>query len=107
VRLRKSAAAQIEGSIEAEVREKENSMQQGTGLQNKRVVILGGSSGIGLAVVEQEASQGARIIIASSNVVRLQKAVAPFGGNATRQPLSSRTNRPSKLTLPSLVLSIT
>jgi hypothetical protein len=62
VRLRKSAAAQIEGSIEAEVREKENSMQQGTGSQNKRVVILGGSSGIGLAVVEQEASQGARTL---------------------------------------------
>jgi NAD(P)-dependent dehydrogenase (short-subunit alcohol dehydrogenase family) len=34
-------------------------MQQGTDLQNKRVVILGGSSGIGLAVAEQAASQGA------------------------------------------------
>ena len=57
-------------------------MQQGTGLQNKRVVILGGSSGIGLAVAEQAASQGAKIVIASSNAERVQKAVESVGGNA-------------------------
>jgi NAD(P)-dependent dehydrogenase (short-subunit alcohol dehydrogenase family) len=57
-------------------------MQQGNGLQNKRVVILGGSSGIGLAVAEQAASQGAKIVIASSNPERVQKAVEAFGGNA-------------------------
>jgi len=57
-------------------------MQPGNGLQNKRVVILGGSSGIGLAVAEQAASQGAKIVIASSNPERVQKAVEAFGGNA-------------------------
>jgi NAD(P)-dependent dehydrogenase (short-subunit alcohol dehydrogenase family) len=57
-------------------------MQQGTGLQNKRVVILGGSSGIGLAIAEQVASQGAKIVIASSNAERVQKAVEPFGKDA-------------------------
>jgi len=51
-------------------------------LQNKRVVILGGSSGIGLAVAEQAASQGAKIVIASSNAERVQKAVESLGGNA-------------------------
>ena len=51
-------------------------------LQNKRVVILGGSSGIGLAVAEQVASQGAEIVIASSNAERVQKAVEPFGSDA-------------------------
>ena len=57
-------------------------MQPENSLRNKRVVILGGSSGIGLAVAEQAASQGARIVIASSNAERVQKAVEPFGGNA-------------------------
>jgi NAD(P)-dependent dehydrogenase (short-subunit alcohol dehydrogenase family) len=57
-------------------------VQQGSGLQNKRVVILGGSSGIGLAVAEQAASQGAQIVIASSNAERVQKAVESCGGNA-------------------------
>src|SRR6267154_747549 len=61
---------------------KENSMQQGNGLQNKRVVILGGSSGIGLAVAEQAASQGANIVIASSNPERVQQAIGSLGGDA-------------------------
>ena len=56
-------------------------MQQGTGLQNKRVVILGGSSGIGLAVAEQAASQGATLVIASSNAERVQKVIESLGGN--------------------------
>lgn len=55
---------------------------QGNGLQNKRVVILGGSSGIGLAVAEQAASEGAEIVIASSNPERVQKAIDSLGGNA-------------------------
>ncbi len=56
-------------------------MQQGNGLQNKRVVILGGSSGIGLAVAEQAESQGAKTVIASSNTERVQKAIERLGGN--------------------------
>ena len=40
-------------------------MRQGNSLQDKRVIVLGGSSGIGLAVAEQAASQGASIIIAT------------------------------------------
>src|ERR1700683_1412185 len=70
-----------------QVRRKDNAVQQGNGLQNKRVVILGGSSGIGLAVAEQAASQGAKIVIASSNVERVQKAVEQFGGDAQGQTL--------------------
>ena len=60
-------------------------MQPGNGLENKQVVILGGSSGIGLAVAEQAASQGAKIVIASSNAERVQKAVESIGGNAQGQ----------------------
>ena len=46
------------------------------------MLILGGSSGIGLAVAEQAAAQGAKIVIASSNADRVQKAVESVGGNA-------------------------
>jgi NAD(P)-dependent dehydrogenase (short-subunit alcohol dehydrogenase family) len=57
-------------------------VEEGNGLHNKRVVILGGSSGIGLAVAEQAASQGAKLVIASSNAERVQKAIESLGGNA-------------------------
>ena len=56
-------------------------MEQGNGLHNKRVVILGGSSGIGLAVAEQAASQGAKVVIASSNAGRVEKAIESLGRN--------------------------
>ena len=57
-------------------------MERGNGLHNKRVIILGGSSGIGLAVAEQAASQGAKLVIASSNAERVQKAIESLGGDA-------------------------
>jgi NAD(P)-dependent dehydrogenase (short-subunit alcohol dehydrogenase family) len=60
----------------------ENSVEPGNGLNNKRVVLLGGSSGIGLAVAEQASSQGAQVVIASSNAERVQKAVESLGRNA-------------------------
>jgi NAD(P)-dependent dehydrogenase (short-subunit alcohol dehydrogenase family) len=41
-------------------------MQRGNGLQDKRVVVLGGSSGIGLEVAKQAESQGASLVIASN-----------------------------------------
>lgn len=60
-------------------------MQQGIGLRNKRVIILGGSSGIGLAVAEQASSQGANVVIVSSNSERVQKAVQTVGGEVEGQ----------------------
>ena len=56
-------------------------MQQ-NGFENKRVVILGGSSGIGLAVAEQAESQGAKVVIASSNSERVENALQSLGRNA-------------------------
>ncbi|MGA7922290.1 MAG: SDR family oxidoreductase [Candidatus Acidiferrales bacterium] len=52
------------------------------GLSNQRVVVLGGSSGIGLAVAQQIVSQEATAIIASSNAERVKQAVATLGGKA-------------------------
>ena len=68
-------------------------MQRGNGLQHKRVVVLGGSSGIGLAVAEQAASQGASVIIASSSAERVQKAVESIGGEAQGQAVDVSDER--------------
>jgi NAD(P)-dependent dehydrogenase (short-subunit alcohol dehydrogenase family) len=57
-------------------------MKPATDLRNKRVVVLGGSSGIGFAVAEQASTEGAEIVIASSNPERVQKAVEKLEGNA-------------------------
>jgi NAD(P)-dependent dehydrogenase (short-subunit alcohol dehydrogenase family) len=59
----------------------ENSMTRENGFENKRVVIIGGSSGIGLAVAEEAASQGADVVIVSSKAERVQEAVRSIGGN--------------------------
>jgi NAD(P)-dependent dehydrogenase (short-subunit alcohol dehydrogenase family) len=52
---------------------------------NKRVVIVGGSSGIGLAIAEKAASQGAEVIIVSSNQERVREAAKSIGGGAQGQ----------------------
>jgi NAD(P)-dependent dehydrogenase (short-subunit alcohol dehydrogenase family) len=68
-------------------------MQRGIDLQNKRVVVLGGSSGIGLAVAEQAASLGAKVVVASSNAERLQKAIESIGGDAQGQAVDVSDER--------------
>jgi NAD(P)-dependent dehydrogenase (short-subunit alcohol dehydrogenase family) len=49
-------------------------------LQGKRIVLLGGSSGIGLATARAAAKQGANVVIASSNQARVDQAVAAIQG---------------------------
>src|SRR3989454_6060638 len=68
-------------------------MQRGNGLQDKRVVVLGGSSGIGLEVAKQAASQGASVVIASSSAERVQKAVESIGGEAQGQAVDVSDER--------------
>src|ERR1700747_2269755 len=63
-------------------------MQRGNDLQQKRVVVVGGSSGIGLAVAQQAASQGAEVVIVSSNAERVQKAVECISGEAQGQAVN-------------------
>jgi NAD(P)-dependent dehydrogenase (short-subunit alcohol dehydrogenase family) len=60
-------------------------MQRGNDLVQKRVVVVGGSSGIGLAVAQRAASEGARVVIASSNRERIEKAVECISGEAEGQ----------------------
>ena len=68
-------------------------MQRGNSLQDKRVIVLGGSSGIGLEVAKQAASQGASVVIASSNPERVQKAVASIDGEAQGQAIDVSDER--------------
>lgn len=45
-------------------------------LNGKRIVVLGGSSGIGLATAQAAAQEGARVVIASSRRARIDEALA-------------------------------
>ena len=60
-------------------------MPRENGFENQRVVIVGGSSGIGLAVAEEAASQGGDVVIVSSNAARVQEAIKSVGGKARGQ----------------------
>jgi NAD(P)-dependent dehydrogenase (short-subunit alcohol dehydrogenase family) len=73
------------------LRWKEDLMGTGSGLQDKRVIVVGGSSGIGLAVAQQAASQGAKVVIVSSNAERIQKAVASISGEAQGQAVDAHS----------------
>ena len=68
-------------------------MERRNGLQHKRVVVVGGSSGIGLAVAEAAASQGAKVVIASSNAERVQKAIKSISGQAQGQAVDVSDER--------------
>jgi NAD(P)-dependent dehydrogenase (short-subunit alcohol dehydrogenase family) len=51
-------------------------------LQNKRVVILGGSSGLGLATAKAAAAEGASIVIVSSDQTRINEALKQLPGQS-------------------------
>ena len=59
----------------------------------KRIVVLGGSSGMGLAVAQQGVAQGATAIIASSNADRVKRAVATLDGKAEGHALDLSNER--------------
>jgi NAD(P)-dependent dehydrogenase (short-subunit alcohol dehydrogenase family) len=56
-------------------------------LTGQRVVVIGGTSGIGLAVAQEAIAQGAQVVIASSNRQRVQQVVSDLGRNAQGHPL--------------------
>jgi NAD(P)-dependent dehydrogenase (short-subunit alcohol dehydrogenase family) len=80
----------------------ENAMTQKQQIENhgelseKRIVVLGGSSGIGLAVAQQVAARGARAIIASSSADRVKQAVATLDGKAEGHTLDLSNERDIK-----------
>jgi len=60
-------------------------------LQGKRIVILGGSAGIGLAVAKRAAGEGADVIVASHSAERVARAVAAIGGTARGHAIDLRS----------------
>jgi NAD(P)-dependent dehydrogenase (short-subunit alcohol dehydrogenase family) len=58
-------------------------------LKGKKVVVVGGSSGIGLATAELAKAQGAEVIIASRNADRLNAAAKELGATAIPADVTS------------------
>jgi len=52
-------------------------------LQNKRIVIIGGSSGIGLAVAQAALREGAQVVIGSSRQTTVDGAIEKLGAGAS------------------------
>jgi NAD(P)-dependent dehydrogenase (short-subunit alcohol dehydrogenase family) len=63
-------------------------------LQSKRVVILGGSSGLGLATAKAAAGQGAQVVIVSGKQSRVEEALKslPAGSQGYAVDLSKEEN---------------
>lgn len=57
------------------------------GIEGKTVVVIGGSSGIGLATAKAAAMRGARVVIASRSRDRLDAAAAAIGGDVVARAL--------------------
>lgn len=58
-------------------------------LAGKKVVVVGGSSGIGLATAELAKAEGAEVIIASRNAERVQAAAAKIGAKGIPADVTS------------------
>ncbi|MGO4290334.1 SDR family oxidoreductase [Chitinophaga sp. RAB17] len=61
-----------------------------TNLTGKKVMVLGGSAGIGLATAQAAAAEGALVIIVSSNQERVNKALTTLPGTAQGVALDLR-----------------
>jgi NAD(P)-dependent dehydrogenase (short-subunit alcohol dehydrogenase family) len=73
--------------------QKNQQTENHAGLSHQRVVLLGGSSGLGLAVAQQVVAQGASAVIASSNANRVKEAVATLDGKAEGHTLDLSNER--------------
>ena len=62
-------------------------------LAGQKVVVVGGSSGIGLATAQLAKSEGADVVVASRNAERLQAAAGKFGGDRHRDRRHQRRQR--------------
>ncbi len=58
-------------------------------LTDQTLVVMGGTSGIGLATAHAAAEAGARVIVAGRNQRTLESAVAGLGGDARGEPIDA------------------
>ena len=56
-------------------------------VSGRRILVLGGSSGIGLAAARQLAERGGEVVVLGRDQARLDQAVASLGSGATARPL--------------------
>ncbi len=62
----------------------------GRSLSGKRVVVIGGSSGIGFAVAQAALEDGARVIVGSSGAANVEAALARLGDGAEGSAVNVR-----------------
>ena len=60
------------------------------GLDGKRIVIIGGTSGIGLAVAEAAIADGAEVVVGSSQAGNVESATRKLGNKASGQSVNVR-----------------
>ena len=63
-------------------------------LKDKRVLVIGGGSGIGLGIARGAAREGARVVIASRDAEKIAAAAKPIG--ATSAAIDVRDEAPSR-----------
>ena len=59
-------------------------------LEGKRIVIIGGSSGIGLAVAQGAIAEGAEVIVGSSQAAKVETAARQLGNRASGHAVNVR-----------------
>jgi NAD(P)-dependent dehydrogenase (short-subunit alcohol dehydrogenase family) len=75
-------------------------------LTNQRIVIIGGSSGMGLATARAAAAAGAAVTIASSDQGRLDTALAGLPGNCDGAVLDTRIRPGGSIVLTSGTIGV-
>ncbi|KAA9155026.1 SDR family oxidoreductase [Amycolatopsis acidicola] len=60
------------------------------GTLTERVVIVGGTSGIGLATAQRLVDGGREVVVTGRNTAKLEKALEQLGKNASGQPVDAR-----------------
>jgi NAD(P)-dependent dehydrogenase (short-subunit alcohol dehydrogenase family) len=58
-------------------------------VSGRRILVIGGSSGIGLSAARQLADAGANVVVMGRDPARLNEAVAAVGSGATGRPLDA------------------
>jgi NAD(P)-dependent dehydrogenase (short-subunit alcohol dehydrogenase family) len=65
-------------------------------LSNQRIVIIGGTSGVGLATAQRVAEAGAHVVIASRQRVRIDEALATLKGSVTGEVLDASSREETR-----------
>ena len=60
-------------------------------LDDKRILVIGGGSGIGFAVAEAAVKAGAQVVVASTNAERTKNAATRLGNRASSATLDIRS----------------